>query len=653
LWHAEASPLSASLHAMQELPWPRLAVALPLAVVAGVLSWWGWKSGAYFGVVFLPGTMILLFLLGVLLLFAPWPARLESGTRVALIALLALAAWTLLSALWSPAADTAVADAQRAVGYAVLFALGLWLCILLGRRLNLAVAPLACAGALVGLATLIALWTGNNSQDFFETDATLRYPLGYRNAEGAFFLIALWPMLGLAASRELDWRWRAALTATATLAIELAVLSQTRAAPFAAAVALIVLLALHPDRLRILIWFAVAVVPAMMALPWLLEVFQHEGGNTAASIPPLHAACRAMATTTVISLIWGGLLARYEPELELSESATRTGRRLGVGLAVVAVIGGGALLIAKGGPGKIVDKVGGELSAGTPDLASQGTRFGVDFRTGRGGFWHVAWDDFKRQPLRGDGSGGFRQSFLVHRDVGGVQPEDPHSVEMTMLSELGLPGILLFVAFVAGALVAILRARRLGAATAALVATVLASAAYWLVHASVDWFWSYPAVTAPVIFALGVAAAPVCVRSESGDLARAWRFGFAGAAGLVALSMIPFFLSETYANRGIRTGTADPEAAYADLRRAADLNPLSSFPLIAEAVIAQREGDRARALSALDEAESRNPDDWQPYYMEAQLLKTAAKARARTALAHARALNPRDEDVTGLTQELG
>src|SRR5882757_679608 len=128
------SCLSASLHAMQELPWPRLAVALPLVAVAAIFGWWGWESGAYFGVVFLPGTMILLVLLGVLLLFGPWPAKLDGGARVALVALLALAAWTLISGLWSPAADTAVADAQRAVGYAVLFALGLWTCLLLGRR---------------------------------------------------------------------------------------------------------------------------------------------------------------------------------------------------------------------------------------------------------------------------------------------------------------------------------------------------------------------------------------------------------------------------------------------------------------------------------------------------------------------------------------
>jgi hypothetical protein len=638
---------------MQELPWPRLAVALPLVTVAAVLGWWGWKSGAYFGVVFLPGTMILLLLLGLLLLFGPWPARLEGGSRVALVALLALAAWTAISGLWSPTPDTAVADAQRALGYAVLFGLGIWACLLLGRRLILAVAPIAFAGAVVGFATLIALWTGSNAEDFFETDATLRYPLGYRNAEAAFFLVALWPMLGLAASRDLDWRIRAALTGSATLAIELAVLSQSRAAPFAAAVAIVVLLALHPSRLRTLMWLAAAAVPAVIALPWLLDVFQREGGNTAASIPPLHAACRAMAATTALSLVGGAVLARFEPELDFGDAGRAAGRWVVAGIVAAALIGAGALVMAHGGPGKIIDRVDSELTAGTPDLGSQGSRFGIDLRSSRGDYWRNAWRDFKREPLRGDGSGGFRHSYLLHRPNDGVQPEDPHSVEMLMLSELGLPGFLLFAAFIGGALVAILRSRRLGPGPAALAATVLASGAYWLLHASVDWFWSYPAVTAPVAFALGAAAAPICLRSESPELGRAWRWGLATAAGVVVLTFIPFFLSESYADRGIRLGINDPDTAYTDLRRAADLNPLTSFPLLGEAFIAKQEGDRSRALSALDEAESRTPDDWQPFFTEAQLLKEVNKARARMAIQRALALNPRSVDVIALAKALG
>ena len=45
------------------------------------------------------------------------------------------------------------------------------------------------------------LWTGDNAIEYLEDDATLRYPLGYRNAVAAFFLISIWPMVVLAADR--------------------------------------------------------------------------------------------------------------------------------------------------------------------------------------------------------------------------------------------------------------------------------------------------------------------------------------------------------------------------------------------------------------------------------------------------------------------
>jgi tetratricopeptide (TPR) repeat protein len=221
-----------------------------------------------------------------------------------------------------------------------------------------------------------------------------------------------------------------------------------------------------------------------------------------------------------------------------------------------------------------------------------------------------------------------------------------------MASELGAPGLLLFGLFLGGSLIAILRSRRLGPGAASLTAAALAAAAYWLVHASVDWFWSYPAVTGPVVFALGAAVAPVCLRPDSGGLARPWRLGLAGGAALAALTMVPFFLSETYANRGIRTGTSDSAGAYSDLRRAADLNPLSSFPLIGEAIIASQDGDDSRALSALDQAQDRNPEDWQPYYLEAKLLAESDPAAARAALVRSHELNPRDEGVAALAQSL-
>src|SRR5262245_52505083 len=117
----EAAPGSA----LRDLPLRPEVAALPLIMVGGIIAWWGWKTGAYFGVVFLPGAIALLGLLIAMLLFAPWPGKLEGAARVTLLALLGLAAWTLTSALWSPVPDIAVSDAQRVLTYGVALALGI------------------------------------------------------------------------------------------------------------------------------------------------------------------------------------------------------------------------------------------------------------------------------------------------------------------------------------------------------------------------------------------------------------------------------------------------------------------------------------------------------------------------------------------------
>ncbi|MGH2957310.1 MAG: O-antigen ligase family protein [Solirubrobacterales bacterium] len=635
------------------LPAPPSAAILPLLFVGALLAWWAWKSGAYFGAIFLPGAIALLALTAAMLLFAPWPAALRGGARLALGCLVGLAGWTLLSILWTPAREVAVADTQRVVAYAAAFALGTWTCLLLGRRMQLALTPLVGAGALVGIVTLGVLWTGSDISEFLDEEATLRYPLGYRNAVAAFFLIALFPTVVLAASRDLDWRLRGLLLGCTTLMVELVVLAQSRSSIFAAVVGVAVLIAVHPARLRILAWLALPLIPAVLALPWLLEVFQTGAGNSPESLPPLRDACAAITATSVFGLLLGLAVARAEPAFALSP---RSSRRIGVGLlgclAVVLGIGIIALARAEGGPTGFLDRHIDEISAGTPDLTEQGSRFGFNLGSSRGDFWRVAADDFAANPLLGTGAGGFRSSYLADRDANTVQPEDPHSIELLMASELGLPGVLLFALFAAGATVGVLRARRLGPSAAALAAAALAVGAYWLAHASVEWFWSYPAITLPVLFALGAAAAPALLRPSS-EARRRFRLPLAAAVTLLALSMVPFLLAERYTNSGLRTGAADLDSAYSDLRKAADLNPLSDQPLAAEAVIAEAAGDRQRALAALDRAERREPTEWTLYYLEARLLAPIDPDGARRALEEAHALNPRGVEVAELGEELG
>ena len=117
---------------------------------------------------------------------------------LALGCMLGLAAWSLLSVLWSPSPDVAVADAQRIAGYGICFTLGLWLCNLLGPRMYLGLTPIAIAGGIAGLVAAGALLMGDDITTYLEGDGTLQHPLGYRNANAAFFAIAAWPALQLA-----------------------------------------------------------------------------------------------------------------------------------------------------------------------------------------------------------------------------------------------------------------------------------------------------------------------------------------------------------------------------------------------------------------------------------------------------------------------
>jgi hypothetical protein len=636
--------------------------ALPIATFGLVLTWWGWKSGGYFEVTFLPGTMALLFLVAVFLLFAASPAVLRGGALVSLLGLTGLAAWTLISAIWSPVPAIAFSDAQRVIAYVAAFVLGIWGASLLGRRMLLALTPIAAAGAIVGLVTLIALWAGTNSRDFFEIDATLRYPIGYRNAEAAFFLMAVLPTVVLAASAELDWRLRGLLLGSATLMIELAVLAQSRASVFAALIGVAVLIAVHPDRLRVVGWLALALVPAALALPWLLDVFQRDAGNTAAEIPPLHHACVAIAVTSLASGAVGLCLTRFGRGLELpARGRTAIGGLLLGFLGLILIAGAIALVRADGGPGGFVSRHVDELTAGSPNLETSSSRFGLDVRTERGDYWRVALDDFDRHPLDGTGGGGFRSSYLQHRHNPGVSPEDPHGVEMLMLGELGLPGAVLFLTFLVGSVVAVVRARRLGPSAAALAAGALALSAYWLAQASVDWFWSYAAITLPVPFLLGAALAPGLRRDEDGETRdgegetrrTATRTALAIAAFAVAIAMVPFFLSARYTNQGIRIGQSNAQGAYDDLGRAADLNPWTARPQAAESVIALEVGDDARALSSIDDAIDRSPRDWLLFMQKAKVLIRTDPAGSRQALEQARRLNPRGPEIDELAKQLG
>ena len=628
------------------------AAALLLVALTAVWAWWAWKDGAYFGVVFYPG-LIALGAITLLLLFAAPPRaslRPSPTAAVAVGALVVLGGWTLLSAAWTPVPAEAISDGARVFVYPLAFVLGLWLANLLGRHVLLSLLPLAAAAGGVALATAIALPTSDEVHRWVEMSGTLFFPIGYRNANAAFFLIALWPALTLAAAPMLDWRLRGAMLGSGVLCIEMAVLAQSRGSALALPIGLFLWLLLSPWRLRALVWLAIAAVPAAIALPTLLDVYQSFRADQP-FVPELEDARTAMLLSSAAAVVLGAIVARFEPAARNPVAVQRSLLRpLIVGACAVVLVASSLLIVEGKDPVEFAgDRVHEVGQARSPDLPAS-ARFGVDATSMRSDIWRVAWDDALDEPLRGGGAGSFEFSYLRDRGIA-LTARDGHSVELELLSELGFPALAMFAVAIVAAAAAALRSRRVNPAATCVGAAALAAAGYWLVHTSIDWFWTYPAITAPVFALLGSSAAPALT-----DLRARWRGGWRIAAaalvGVAILAVLPLYLSDRHTEDAYVGWRSDLPQAYDDLDRAAELNPWADEPLQVEGSIARQAGDRARAIHSFREAIERVPDDWASHFLLGQLLAADDPEAAQSELAVAAELNPDSKQVERAINEL-
>lgn len=627
-----------------------------IVVLSGVWAWWAIDQGAYFGRVFFPGLILLCGVLMMLLQAAPWVARLSlsSPARIALVALVALAAWTLASGLWSPSPDIAISDAQRVLGYALAFGLGIWLCNLLGERMELALTPVVIAAGAVAIVTAVTMVTTDNAPHVLAVDGTLEYPLQYRNANAAYFAIAFWPALTLAAARTLQWWVRALAATVATTSLALALLSQSRGSYIGIAVALVAYLAVSRNRFRAAAWLTVCALPALLAVPAANDLYAAaKSGNQHHLVESLHSAGHRVVIVVALALLFSLLALRAEPRMPAVRKpswATPRAGRLALVAGLVALLV--SFIAAVGNPADWIGHKFDQFEAGEPDFSKSSNRFTLNAGSNRSDVWRVALDAGKDNPVLGDGAGGFQYRYTHDRHEASQIARDAHSFELEYFSELGIPGLLLVLAAVGATLAGMLRSRKLGPRAATVVAGAVAAGAYWASHTSIDWFWPYPAVTAPVFALAGAACAPAMrtlgERSPHGGN----RLAIGICALALAISIVPLFLSDRYVDASYASFRTDPAAAYGDLDRAAQLNPLSDQPLLARGAIANRLGDRAAAIDAFRDAVRKRPEEWAGHFFLAQLYAPADTARAKAELARVRELNPLSDRIQSLVDDI-
>jgi hypothetical protein len=639
-------------------PAARFGFAAPglvlLVILSATWSWWAWKQGAYFGVVLLPGTVVLCLVALLYSRIAPWPAelRLSRPAAIALAALVALGCWEALSAIWSPAPDAAIADGQRVLVYALSFGLGIWLCLLLRDRMTLCLLPLAFAAAVVGVVAAVALATGSDPRDYLE-DGTVDFPIGYRNAQAAFFGIALFCALGLASDRDLGGWLRAAALGTATLCLDLFLLAESRGSVVAMTVGLIVYTLASPKRVRALSWLLLAAIPAAAIVPALTSLYHAAHESALGGTSEMHTAGVVAGLTAAAAVVLGALAVRFESRLPgVGNDSTRGNRPVALGLAALALAAVVGFVVAVGDPVDWIDKRAHEFRhTGTPNLSESSSRFTFNAGSHRYDLWRVALDDAGDDPLLGDGGGGFQYSYLRKRTLPYQQVHDAHSVELETLAEFGIPGLAMLLTAIAAAGIGALRAARAGPESAVLGAIALASGAYWLVHTSTDWFWPYPAITAPLIALMGSACAGVLARRGAPSRVP-WRALLGVAVVILAVSAVPPFLAQRYINQAYSIWRTDPQQAQDDLDRAQDLNRLSDAPMLAEGAIATVSGDQAGALAAFKEAEAKQPEEWATHFLLARAQQRSDPAEARRQAAIALELNPLETRVRNLARRL-
>jgi O-antigen ligase len=602
---------------------PDRAGVLPFGLAAvAILLWWAAREGGYAPTAWYPGALLFLALLAIVTVSPSKRASLNPRGSPAIALLAGFTAWSFLSIAWAGVQGDAWDGANRTLLYVTVyatFALLRWRAPEGAIVLGLFALGTAAIGGFALLSEGAEAFNGNR----------LAAPTGYENASAALFLMAFWPAVALAARPEIHWAARSLLVAAGGLLLQLALLAQSRGSVVAGVIALLVLVLVSRERLRVLSVLLVVAVATLTTLDPLLDVV---AAGTQVEVERAVAQERvAVMLSTGALLVIGALVCLLD----------RPGRTRGGFLLfpsrgkVAAVVIAGLVVVAAG-------------TAGAALTFADAPRPGVE--TGRYDMWRVAAGEFADRPLLGVGVDNFAVDYARERRTG-EEPLYPHSLLLRSFSQTGLVGGALFLAFVAAALAAALpRHRKPGGLASPVAAASVASGVYGLVHGSIDWLWEIPVLGASALALLGLASG--LARSTPPQTARTGARSAAALAGAGALfvaaagSLALPGLAALELERAVRAWPDSPDRAFSLLERARRLNPLSERADVVAGTLAQRSRQADRARQAFRRALERNPHDW---YAHLQLaLLDAADGRQAEGLAHlerARSLNPRESAV--------
>jgi O-Antigen ligase/Tetratricopeptide repeat len=564
-------------------------------------------------------------------------------SREAVVALgffAAFVAWNGVSVIWSIEGDRSWAYFNRGLVYLAFAVIGLWLgpWVREWAYVLAGVLALPLGWALLGKA-IPALGSSGRV-------ARLSSPIGYWNALGLLFAMAVPLALWLAARREhRHWLRAAGVVYVYALVVGL-LLTYSRGGVVAAGAAVILWLVLGSPRVESA---AALLLGGGAGLGVAVWAFSRPGLSSDGQPHSVRAHDGAwFAVVFVLAAVAVGAVAYLGSLAEERRPLTETRRslvgRVALGVLVVGVGVGVVTLVVESKPeGWFTEftsqPTNASLQGGPQHLANVSS-------SSRWLWWQEAWHAWEAQPWRGTGAGTFELTHRLLR-TNNIVVTEPHNVPLQFLSETGIVGF--FFAFVSIAAAGVGVVRRMRPREPAVVALAVLAAAYVL-HSVIDFDWDFVAVTGPFLLSVGALLGGPAVRDEPRI---AWAPLPAVAATAVALSLLTPWFAERSTDSA-RTALADmrPLVAYRDARDARSLNPLALDPLIVQGEALEQLGDVQGARQLYIDAVELQPLNWRAWWELGRFEEGQQDfGRAIPALERAVELDPLNSITTGELQQ--
>jgi O-antigen ligase len=307
----------------------------------------------------------------------------------------------------------------------------------------------------------------------------------------------------------------------------------------------------------------------------------------------------------------------------------RPSRRVLAVAAATSICAVGIVGIVTAGPR--LSSAWSQLRSDAPPTAAPGsTRLVSLSLNGRREAWRVALGAAAAHPILGAGTATFALRWTEKRRLAGLYIIQPHSLELELLSELGVVGLGAFLAFIALTYRGIARsARGVGGVAAGVVSIVLIQASY-------DWTWSFPGLVVPALLVVGAACAGgTRLRTPLATILVITLVVVSGAA------IAAPYLAHRQVDAARALQATDANAAWSHAQTAARLDPWDEEARSTEAAIAASLGKFSLAARKYHDAAALAAQPWADYYQEALAWQQAGfNARRLAACRAARAQNP-------------